>query len=148
MKLFSKYIWLLIAFYSFALKAQQTGTITVTDNANINTINNQNVVGRDEVDVVPDATGEVHLLPQQTTDQVHLYLDPSIILPVVYASGGANTNQGAGGTVNPPNFSLPVGATGGTWMVGADGCSSYNIPVYLPPGTNGVMPFLSIQYRR
>jgi|GEM_PF-1505479 len=146
MKLFSKYIWLLIAFYSFALKAQQTGTITVTDNANINTINNQNVVGRDEVDVVPDATGEVHLLPQQTTDQVHLYLDPSIILPVVYASGGANTNQGAGGTVNPPNFSLPVGATGGTWMVGADGCSSYNIPVYLPPGTNGVMPSLSIQY--
>src|ERR1700752_323592 len=126
MKLFERYTGFLIAFYAFTLNAQQTGTITVTDNANVNIINSQNIIGRDEVDVVPDATGEVHLLPQQTVDQVHLSINPALIIPAQYQS--SNGSGGSNANARTLNTTIPVGSTSGTYKVNQYGGLGYNIP--------------------
>src|SRR6202012_4664779 len=98
------------------------GTITVN-----NSETGVNIYQRDEVHV-PVGSTDIHITPNSNTD-AHLYLDPTIILPTTYATGGNNTNQGSGTTVNPPSTSLPVGATGGTWSVEANGSAAYTIPI-------------------
>jgi RHS repeat-associated protein len=42
--------------------------------------------------------------------------------------------------------SLPVGSTPGAGNVSGNGGSSYSIPIAVPPGTNGVVPSVSIEY--
>lgn len=44
------------------------------------------------------------------------------------------------------NTSLSVGYTPGNHGVSQTGASTYSIPIQLPPGTNGVVPSLSINY--
>ncbi|MGB9746358.1 MAG: SpvB/TcaC N-terminal domain-containing protein, partial [Bacteroidales bacterium] len=44
------------------------------------------------------------------------------------------------------NTALPVGATNGQWDVTTGGIFSYAIPVFVPPGTAGMAPQLSIVY--
>ncbi len=151
MKLFLKIILLIcFGFTSFEVNAQQnTGTITVTDDPSsslINTINNQDDFARDEVHLLPTGSGgEVHLLPQSSTDEVHLHIDPTIILPVNYQSsnGSSTTNPVITKTID---MTLPVGSTSGSFNVNQYGGLNYSIPIDLPPGTNKIIPSLSINY--
>lgn len=41
---------------------------------------------------------------------------------------------------------LPVGSTAGGGTVSANGAGSYSIPIGIPPGTNGVVPAVSLEY--
>ena len=150
---FSFKIILLICFgfISFEISAQQnTGTVTVTDDPSTSPtiiINNQDDIGRDEVDLVPTGTGgEVHLLPQQGTDVVHLHVDPSIIIPASYQSANGTSSGGSGASLRTLNPGLSVGSTAGSYNVNQCGGLGYTIPITLPPGTNGIKPSLSISY--
>lgn len=145
MKLIIKYSWLLVFLLAPELKAQQTGTVTVTDDPSVNTttiIATGDYKGRDEVDVIPTGvSGEVHLTPQVNSDNVHLFVDPSLILSTTYASGGINT----GGTIRPLDVSLPVGSTPGSYAI-SNGVLIYSIPIVVPPGTAGMNPNISVEY--
>ena len=44
------------------------------------------------------------------------------------------------------NTSLPVGSTNGQWNVTNGGTFSYAIPIFVPPGTAGMAPQISIAY--
>ncbi len=44
------------------------------------------------------------------------------------------------------NTNLPVGTLGGEGTVTSSGGVTYNIPIVLPPGTNGAMPSLGLNY--
>ncbi len=44
------------------------------------------------------------------------------------------------------DVSRPVGATVGTAGVSSGGAATYSVPVEIPPGTNGVVPDLSLEY--
>jgi len=41
---------------------------------------------------------------------------------------------------------LPVGSTPGAGNVSGNGGASYSIPIAVPPGTNGIVPSVSIEY--
>lgn len=44
------------------------------------------------------------------------------------------------------DISRPAGATAGTAGVSTGGAATYSVPVTIPPGTNGVVPSLSLEY--
>jgi len=44
------------------------------------------------------------------------------------------------------DLSLPVGIIEGHHGVSATGAATYNIPIKLPPGTNGMIPDISVNY--
>ncbi|WP_229215082.1 polymorphic toxin type 23 domain-containing protein [Dyadobacter bucti] len=53
------------------------------------------------------------------------------------------TNQTFSKTVNP---ALPVGGIAGAGGVSGSGGATYSIPIAVPPGTNGVVPSISVVY--
>ncbi|MES2568115.1 MAG: SpvB/TcaC N-terminal domain-containing protein [Bacteroidota bacterium] len=78
-----------------------------------------------------------------STAKSHLYIDNNIILPTTYSSGGAN------GT-NPISYGLdlsrPVGSIPYSYNVTPIGSAACNIPIFMPSGTNGMIPNISISY--
>ena len=137
----SLFIALTVSFHVFS----QTGTSTSGGTLTVNASENSgNFIQRDEVDVLPGAGTTIDITPSSSAD-AHLYLDPTIILPTTYATGGVNTSGSSGSATQTLDPSLPVGATPGTYAV-SNGSAMYTIPIAIPPGTNGMAPAVSIQY--
>jgi hypothetical protein len=50
-------------------------------------------------------------------------------------------------TINSrPNLNLPVGSIDGNFSVSLSGSATYNIPINIPQGTNGIQPNISLAY--
>ena len=150
MKFSTKYVWLLVLLYSSTFNAQQQAKVInlpIPPQSNI-TIQTGDYIAQDQINIKPQGPGEVHLTPQIIgTDQVHLFIDPSIVLAIPYSS---NTSSGG----SPPNtnitrtldFNLPVGTTSAAYNVSTLGSLGYNIPITTAPGTKGIEPTISIDY--
>ncbi|HKC68007.1 MAG TPA: SpvB/TcaC N-terminal domain-containing protein, partial [Bacteroidia bacterium] len=115
------------------------GTLTVTSGTG-----NGDYKQRDEVDINPSA-GNIDILPNSTTDG-HLFIDPTIIIGITEEGGYQSANTPSSLSTHQLDFSLPVGAIDGSPNVSSFGQASYSIPITLPPGTNGMVPSLSIDY--
>lgn len=105
-------------------------------------ISNQNLTqgnysARDEVKVQPITTAAT-----TGTNQIRLFVDKSMILPTGYGS----TNTPITNINRQLDLSLPVGSTPSGYSVSPFGSSSYSIPINIPPGTNSLVPGLSIGY--
>lgn len=94
---------------------------------------------RDEVITQPETW-----LKPTGTNHVRLYIDKNIQAPVSYQPGGVNYTDNSIDV--PIDFSLPVGTTHASYNVTGAGQAFYNIPIYIPPGTNGIQPALNIYY--
>jgi len=114
----------------------------------IQTIQSGDYVAQNMITVKPIGAEEVHLSPLVAgADQVHLYIDPSIVIPFPYSS---NSNS----TGTPPvtdiirtlDFNLPVGKTQSSYNLSMVGSLNYNIPISAAPGTKGIEPKISINY--
>ena len=79
--------------------------------------------------------------PTQTFTH-HSYIDKTIPGQEEY-TGGMTSEQDLDRTINT---SLPVGYTEGSYSVTPFGSANYNIPIQLPPGTNGLIPELLLSY--
>jgi len=114
----------------------------------IQSIQNGDYVAQNMITIKPNGIEEVHLTPLIAgTDQVHLYIDPSIVIPFPYSN---NSNI----TGTPPNtnivrvldFNLPLGKTQATYNVNMLGTLNYQVPITCAPGTKGIEPHISIDY--
>jgi hypothetical protein len=76
----------------------------------------------------------------QPGQSMRTYIDPNALCDVSYGGGYSASS------IPPLNTSAEVGSIPGSFAVGPTGSAVYNIPLNLPPGTNGVMPQLSIVY--
>jgi RHS repeat-associated protein len=95
---------------------------------------------RDEVRFIGNSDAWPH-------DQAHivwLHTDKNIQLDAQY---GHEDYLFMTNNVNSPiDYNLPVGAINGHSDVTSGGQSTYDIPISVPPGTNGLVPTLSINY--
>jgi hypothetical protein len=111
--------------------------------------------GQTGVLVIPNSVGNGDYIEQQMVrlvapsgkvtpsgvGQGHLYIDKTIVHPNAVSST-ANIP-----TVLPPhNKNLPVGTIDGLPSVDLNGAANYSIKLDIPPGTNGMVPDLSINY--
>ncbi len=94
-------------------------------------------VARDEINLLPGfsytASPGNHFTAQT---------DPSILLPIVYIPLDDLPDP----DTREINTSLPVGVIAGNANVSSTGAATYQIPIYTPPGTNGLQPNISIIY--
>ncbi|MBI9066003.1 MAG: VCBS repeat-containing protein [Salinivirgaceae bacterium] len=67
-------------------------------------------------------------------------IDESLIFDVVPELPFSETD------LNNLDYSLPVGTTNGGFKVSESGGATYQIPIHIPPGTQGIQPNLSITY--
>ncbi|MCX8142711.1 MAG: hypothetical protein N3F62_00490 [Bacteroidia bacterium] len=78
----------------------------------------------------------------QSGQSMRTYIDPNMLCDISYGGGYTSTTT----TIPPLNTSSEVGSIPGSFAVGSSGAAIYNVPLNLPPGTNGIMPQLSIVY--
>lgn len=121
----------LVAF-TFHLKvgAQLSASLT------INTYTSGNCFARDELKLDPPGGHAVNGAAGS-----HLYLDKTLKLPVSFLSSPPTATS-----VRPLDQNLKPGSLKGSHQVDLSGGFNYNIPIDLPPGTNGMKPELSISY--
>ena len=93
---------------------------------------------RDEVKAEPGCE-----MPVTGTDQIHLFIDPSIQLPATYQTAGTN---GIPPVVRDVDYSFPVGTTPSSYQPSHDGSLNYTVPISIPPGTMAITPNLSVVY--
>ncbi|HRI58580.1 MAG TPA: FG-GAP-like repeat-containing protein [Saprospiraceae bacterium] len=81
-----------------------------------------------------------------TANKMLAQIDETQVFNVSYATT-MFTNITFDNRVNGvPGNNLAVGATEGAFEVNLAGAASYTIPLYMPPGTNGMEPTLSVAY--
>jgi RHS repeat-associated protein len=79
-----------------------------------------------------------------TTQFSHIKIDPDAIAPIPDNIDAPITQSDFDNhTIDP---SLAVGYTPGSHNVSQTGAATYTVPIQLPPGTNGMVPSLTIQY--
>ncbi|HEX5003161.1 MAG TPA: FG-GAP-like repeat-containing protein [Bacteroidia bacterium] len=101
-------------------------------------MSNNSYSARDEVIVEP--TSNATPGPNM---QVRIFTNKELQLTGSYQS---NVNLSNNVVSTPINKNLPVGAIKGNFSVSESGQSSYDIPIYIPPGTNGMIPTVGIKY--
>jgi len=137
MKLIFKIFIFLI---NFSLFAQH-----ITENAEyfeLNLSNNNQSKTYQARDYVRYLPGYSYKPPQDGSDYMIGRIDESLIYPTDYQGGGEIVDIDD----RPLNTSLAVGTTAGQADVTATGGAVYNIPIYIPKGTNGMLPKVSIVY--
>lgn len=97
-----------------------------------------NYTAQQEVKLLPGMQG----LPSGS-NQMHLYIDPSISAPTPYTSAGTLGTP-------PVNYALdlskPVGAIPYNYDVTPLGSAMCSIPIDVPMGTNNLKPNISLTY--
>ncbi|MES2512657.1 MAG: SpvB/TcaC N-terminal domain-containing protein [Bacteroidota bacterium] len=111
----------------------QTATLTISSPTPVGQYQ-----ARDLVKVTPSGK----IIANSTTGS-RLFIDPNMILPVVYSNPGAN---GVSPVVPVLNLAKPIGSIPYTYNVTPIGSASCNIPVFIPLGTNGMQPGVSLSY--
>jgi|GEM_PF-6046764 len=112
----------------------QTTTASLTLNSNTQGTH----IARDEIKVLPPGG---HVLYHANNGNGHLYLDKAVQLPATYMSAPPTIN-----TLRSIDQGLKPGTIKGDYSVDLSGALNYNIPIQLPPGTNGMAPSIGISY--
>jgi hypothetical protein len=92
---------------------------------------------RDIVEILPgfDFTAS-------TGNELSLEIDETMVFDVDYVPDNSVVNP----DTRTINTSLPVGTTTGSGGVSPMGAATYSIPIFTPPGTQGMVPGVSINY--
>ncbi len=112
-----QFFTLLILFFSFSIFAQTKGTTQ-------NSAGNKIITARVPIEIDPDP---YPILPPDPD------LPPDPVTP-------------PGPVSPPPSSSIEVGTTEGQLAVSLTGGATYSIPLAVPPGINGVVPQISLNY--
>jgi len=75
---------------------------------------------------------------------MHARIDQNMVTAA--PSGSSPFTQSEFDNQTTIDVSLPVGFTPGSHGVSAAGAATYSVPIQLPPGTNGMVPDLSVNY--
>jgi RHS repeat-associated protein len=92
------------------------------------------------------ACQEIRLLPgyrYQATgnNRMNAAVDPYLTCAIDYTNTSLNSDN-----LPPLNTGLIVGTTAGQFDVSHSGAATYQIPIFLPPGTNGLQPNINLYY--
>lgn len=135
MKIKSKNIYVSITLFLALFKFGISQTVKTVNSALQAGVYTGNYFARDKVDAQPGTK----FLPSS-----RLYLDQTIVVPANYSSSGFSTGPSI---INRPlDLNKAVGLTPGEAIVLQNGAGAYNVPITLPPGTNDLIPALSIDY--